>query len=143
MYRIRPWLYVGKYSETLDLRLLSANGIDAVLELAELVEQPGIACLYVRVEDGEPLPPERLREGMAFVRANVEEGNRVLIAYGAGISRSVAFAVAALRELEGKGLLDALRSVAQRHPQAMPHPAIWRSLCAYYGESIPFVDTLN
>ena len=60
MDKIRPWLYIGKYRETLDGRYLSAHNITAMLLLAELVEHPGITSLYLAVEDGEPLPSESL-----------------------------------------------------------------------------------
>ncbi len=143
MNQIRSWLYVGKYRDTLDLHLLAANQIGAMLQLAELVEQPGMTTLYLPVEDGVPLPFDLLHRGVNFVVANKEENKRVLIACGAGISRSAAFAVAALKETEGLDLLDALRAVTQRHPEAMPHMALWESLCAYYDEDIPFFDTLR
>lgn len=142
MYQIRPWLYVGKYRETRNLHLLSANEITAMLQLAAWVEQPGITALYLQVDDGLPLPAELLRRGIDFIKAEKEQGGRVLIACGAGISRSVAFAVAALREIEGFNLLDALRAVKEKHSKAMPHMAIWESLCAYYQEDIPYFDTL-
>jgi hypothetical protein len=37
MYTIRPWLLVGKYTETLDSELLAASGARAMLRLAEAV----------------------------------------------------------------------------------------------------------
>jgi hypothetical protein len=47
MDAIRPWLYVGKYRETLNASLLRAKGIDTMLELAEAIEYPGITSLYL------------------------------------------------------------------------------------------------
>jgi protein-tyrosine phosphatase len=140
MYPIRPWLFVGKYRETLDRRLLTINRIGAMLQLAEPVEQPGVVSLYLPVDDGVPLPEGLLRQGVDFVREERRRGQRVLIACGAGISRSVTFAVATLKEEEGLTLLDALRTVRQRHPDGMPHPALWRSLCSYYQEDAPFEE---
>ena len=122
MNKIRPWLYIGKYRDTLNTHLLSAYNIKAMLQLAELVEYPNITSLYLPVDDGVPLPDALLRQG------------------GAGISRSTAFAIAALKETEGMTLLEALRLVKRYHPIAMPHPAIWDSLCAYYGEDVLFLD---
>jgi predicted protein tyrosine phosphatase len=60
-----------------------------------------------------------------------------LIACGAGISRSVAFAVAVLKEEEDLSLREALRQVRAKHPGAMPHPALLKSLSEYYGEDVP------
>ena len=138
MDRIRPWLYIGKYRETLNRRLLAVNQIEAMLQLAELVEHPGIVSLYLPVEDFQPIPVDLLRKGIDFVRAEKGQGQRVLIACGAGINRSTAFAVATLKEEEGLGLLDAFRAVKRSHPEAMPHPPVWASLCDYYQENIPF-----
>jgi protein-tyrosine phosphatase len=138
MDRIRPWLYIGKYRDTLNPNLLAVNRIEAMLQLAQLVEHPGITSLYLPVEDFQPIPPALLRQGVDFVRAEKQREHRVLIACGAGINRSTAFAVAILREEEGLSLLDAFRAVKRVHPEATPHPPIWASLCEYYQENIPF-----
>jgi hypothetical protein len=134
MHKIRPWLYVGKYRETLELSYLRASGIGAMLQLAELVEQPNITTLYVAVEDGEPLPIEKLRQGIDFVRAQKAAGKTVMIACGAGISRSVTFTMAALKEEEGLSLIDAIRDIQLVHPDALPHDKLVYSLCQYYNE---------
>ena len=52
MNAIRPWLYIGKYRETLDKDLLSTKKIDAMLQLAEAVKHPDITSIYLTVEDG-------------------------------------------------------------------------------------------
>ena len=52
------------------------------------------------------------------------------------MSRSAAFAVAVLKEAEGLSLLDAVRTVGKHHPESLPHPALWESLCSYYGEDV-------
>jgi protein-tyrosine phosphatase len=138
MYPIRTWLYVGKFSETQDDVLLRRREIGAMLQLADSVKQPGIPSLYVPVEDGEPLPPDVLRMGVEFVRLEKALGRNVLIACGAGISRSGTFTIAALKEEEGLGLLEAFREVRARHPGALPHPVLWKSLCEYYAEDVPY-----
>ncbi len=135
MFRIRPWLYIGKYRETRQLDYLRSYDIGAMLQLAEKVEQPGINILYVAVEDGETLPVDKLEQGVAFVRAQKAAGQNVLIACGAGISRSVAFTMAVLKEEEGISLLDAVHDIQDIHPDAYPHPLLMDSLCQYYGEA--------
>jgi predicted protein tyrosine phosphatase len=70
-------------------------------------------------------------------------GHRVLIACGSGISRSSAFAIAALKEEEGLGLLEAFRQVRRRHPEAMPHRPVWESLCDYYQEGVTYQALLG
>jgi hypothetical protein len=143
MYPIRSWLYVGKFRETQDDDLLKRRGISAILQLADSIKQPNILSLYVPIEDGEPLPFERLKKGIEFVRlAKVESGN-VLIACGAGISRSASFAIAALKEEEKLTLFDAFQQVLAKHPQARPHLELWQSLCEYYDEDVPYKGILK
>lgn len=134
MDKIRDWLYIGKYSDTMNLRLLSMHNIKAMLQLAELVEHPGITSLYLDVEDGEPLSHDLLRTGVEFVTTEKQCGHNVLISCGAGISRSVAFTIAVLKEAEEMSLLDAFLVVKHKHPQTLPHPTVWESVCNYYGE---------
>ena len=135
MDKIRPWLYIGKYSDTLNAHLLLRHHIKAMLQLAELVEHPGITSLYLDVEDGEPLPHNLLRTGIEFVLTEKERGHNMLISCGAGISRSAAFTIAVLKEAEEMSLLDAFLAVKQKHPQTLPHPTVWESVCNYYGEN--------
>lgn len=142
MYPIRPWLYVGRFSETQDDVLLRRREIGAMLQLADSVKQSGIPSLYLPVEDGEPLPADTLRMGVEFVRLEKALGRKVLIACGMGISRAVTFAIAVLVEEEGLGLLDASRQVRAKHPSALPHPALWQSLCEHYRQDVPYVELL-
>jgi hypothetical protein len=143
MFTIRPWLHVGKFVETLDVDLLNAHNIGAMLQLAESVQQTGIAARFVHVEDGEPLPVALLREGVDFVRLQKSLGRNVLVACGAGISRSATFTVAALKEEEGLSLLEAFREVKAKHSLAQPHPELWQSLCGYYGEQVPYTKLIQ
>ena len=138
MDRVRPWLFVGRYLDSRDPDLLHRFRIKAMLHLADDVRLPGIISLYLPVDDGEPLPPSALQTGVEFVRSQKALDHRVLVACGAGISRSVSFAIAALKEEEGLSLVDAYHAVWQVHPEAMPHPALWQSLQAYYHEDTSF-----
>ena len=121
MNQIRPWLYIGKYRETKDYKYLTHHNIGAMLLLAELVEHPGINSLYLPVEDGEPLPKDLLQEGLAFIQKQHEQDAVILVACGAGISRSATYTVAALKERENLSLLGAFQQVQKLHPDAMPH----------------------
>jgi hypothetical protein len=140
MQQVRPWLFVGRYSETLNRDLLERSKIRSMLLLAAPVEHAGMTTLYLPVEDGVPVRTEALANGVAFVRSEYAQGHRVLVACGAGISRAVTFATAALKEEEGLSLLKAIHAVARVHPEGMPHPELWQSLCNYYGEDVPFLD---
>lgn len=138
MYPIRPWLFIGRFQETQDDDLLRGREIGAMLQLADSTKQRDIPSLYVPVEDGEPLPFDLLRMGVEFVRLEKALGRKVLIACAAGISRSTIFAIAALKEEEQLRLFDAFREVHAMHPDALPHPALWKSLCDYYADDVPY-----
>ena len=52
MYVIRPWLFLGKYRDTLNFPYLETHKIGAMLQFAEQVEYTNISTLYISVEDG-------------------------------------------------------------------------------------------
>ena len=88
MDAVRSWLIIGDYRDTKDLALIQAYKIEAILQLAAPVEHPNVELLYLPVDDGHPLPFDALREGVAFVRSHKAQGHNVLVACGAGVSRS-------------------------------------------------------
>ena len=143
MDQIRPWLFIGKYRDTLHLDDLRSKSIQAMLNLAEKVEQPGIESLYLPVEDFAPLKFNLLEQGVTFIREHKELGNRVLVTCGAGINRSSSFCTAALIAEEGLSLLEAFKEVKKNHPESLPHEPVWESLCLYFNESIPYYDILR
>ena len=143
MDEIRPWLYIGKLRDTLHISYLHFKNINAMLQLAEKVEQPGITSLYLPVEDFAPLNFRLLRQGITFVREQKRLGNRILVACGAGINRSSTFCTAALKEEEGLSLIEAFKEVKRNHPESMPHEPIWESLCNYYEERTPYMDVMR
>jgi len=143
MDQIRPWLYIGKYRETLDKKYLDFKHIQSMLELAEEVKQTNINSLYLPVEDLEPTPHHLIRQGVDFILAEKEKEHRILVACGAGMNRSTAFCMAALKETEGLSLLDAFKDIKQRHPNSHPHEPIWRSFCSYYNETTPYLDVMR
>ena len=109
----------------------------------EDVRYPGIASLYLAIEDGIPIESHVLKEGLDFVATHKRKGHAVLIARGAGQSRSLTFGIAALIEEERLTLMDALRTIVSNYPDAEPHQALWESLCRHYGEEIPYFDMLK
>jgi len=143
MDEIRPWLYIGKYRDTLQLDYLRSKSIQAMLQLAEKVEQPNIASLYLPVEDLAPVSNEHIRQGVDFIREHKAKGNRVLVACGAGINRSSSFCAAALKEEEELTLFEAFKGVKRMHPESMPHEPVWESLCKYYNESTSYLDVMR
>jgi protein-tyrosine phosphatase len=143
MDQIRPWLYIGSYRDTKNQSYLTLKSIAAMLQLAELVEQPGIISLYLPVEDLAPIPLDLLEKGVAFIREQKRLDQRILVACGAGINRSSSFCAAALKEEEGLTLLEAFKEVKSKHPESMPHKPVWESLCKYYKETTPYLDVMR
>lgn len=140
---IRPWLFIGSYRDTKNLSYLQLRSIGAMLQLAEKVEQPEVLSLYLPVEDLAPISVSHIEQGVNFIRQHKAGGNRVLVACGAGINRSSAFSAAALKEEEGLSLFEAFKEVKRCHPESMPHQPVWESLCAYYNESVPYLDVMR
>lgn len=140
MYKIRDWLYIGKYTQTRTRTYLDKLHIDAMLLLAEPIMHTGIESLYVAVEEGEAITHEALEQGIRFVRQQKAQGARVLIACGAGTNRSVIFAMGVLMEEEQPGLLAAYREVYTHHRAARPHHEACLALAAYFGQSMDLLD---
>ena len=142
MDEIRPWLFIGAYRDTINKNYLDFKSIQAMLQLAEKIEQPNILSLYLPVEDIAPIPHRLIAQGVEFIRENRRQEKRVLVACGAGVNRSSAFCTAALREEEGLSLFEAFKEVKRRHPESMPHQPVCESLCNYYHEPIPYLDVM-
>ena len=143
MDEIRPWLFIGRYRDTTNEWYLKQKNIRAMLQLAELVEQPDIDSLYLPVQDVAPVSWDHLRQGVDFIRRHKQNGNRILVACGAGINRSSSFCAAALKEEEGLSLFEAFKEVKRFHPESMPHEPVWESLCNYYAEKVPYLEVMR
>ncbi|MFN8413962.1 MAG: dual specificity protein phosphatase [Anaerolineales bacterium] len=143
MDEIRPWLYIGKYRDTLDKHQLDTESIQAMLQMAEPVKQDGINSLYLSIEDMAPIPPHLIKQGVDFIIEEKQNAHKILVACGAGINRSTAFCIAALKETEGLDLKSAYQEIKKKHPEALPHEPIWLSLCKYYNETVPYLDIMR
>jgi protein-tyrosine phosphatase len=143
MDEIRPWLYIGNYSDTQDKECLDFKSIQAMLQLAAPVKQTGIISLYLYVEDMTPISSQSFKEGVEFVWHQKENDRKILIACAAGVNRSSAFCIAALKEIEGLSLLDAFKEVKRYHIRSMPQEIVWESLCSYYNEKISYIDLMR
>ena len=143
MDEIRPWLYIGRYRDTLDKAYLDFKSIQSILQLAEPVQYSDINTLFLSVDDLDGTPHPLIRQGVDFILAEKEKGHRVLVSCGAGINRSTVFCMAALKEVEGLSLLDAVKDIKRRHPDAMPNQYVWESFCEYYNEPTPYLDVMR
>jgi protein-tyrosine phosphatase len=142
MYEIRPWLFVGGFRDSNDAELLARHRIGALLQLAAPVASRERLTLVMELEDGEPVSPEALARGVEFIAQARAAGLPCLVACGAGISRSVLFATAALHRVEGLSLLDAATAVKGGNPGAVFHPVLWESLTAFARQDVSFREVL-
>jgi protein-tyrosine phosphatase len=140
MFKIRDWLYIGKYSQIRSKSNLDAHEIGALLSLAEPVGHDGIETLYLNVTDGEPVDYEKIAAGVKFVRDQKAAGKKVVVACGAGISRSVLFSMAALMEEEDLGLFESYREIYQQYRAAQPHDNLVISLAGYHGHEMDLME---
>jgi protein-tyrosine phosphatase len=138
MFQIRDWLFISGYPVASNRSVVKKHNIQAMLQLFEGFKSPGVETLFVGVVDGQPLTSENIREGVAYVRKQHKKGKRILVTCGAGVSRSVTFSVAALKEIEGLTLEEAYLSIRERHKEALPDHIHWDSLREYYGEGKEF-----
>lgn len=140
MIPIRPWLVVGKYTDTVNSDILRDHQVGAMLQLHQAVDHLDMPTMFLPLQDGKPVTMVELDQGIDFIRRHKAQGHTVLIACSAGVSRSVTLATAALKLEEGKSLLDTFHDVRERHPRALPDQVHWQALCQYFKEDIPFWD---
>lgn len=140
---ILPWLAIGGLRDTYDLDLLNDNGITAMLQIAAPVPQEGFETFYLPLEDGVPVTERAFAQSLGFVAAQKSAHHPIMIACAMGISRSATLAIAAVKELEDVSLREALSIVKRAHPDACPHPILWRSLCQRYREEISYQTVLG
>lgn len=140
MHKIRDWLYIGKYRETVNRALLNSYNIGAMLHLAEDVRHDGIETLYLGIDDGVPVKHEILKQGIDFLVDQKAQGKIVLSACGAGISRSTTFAMGVLMHEEKLDIWEAYQTVLDNHPAALPAYPLIISLGEYYQTPIALLE---
>jgi hypothetical protein len=126
-------VYISGWRATKFPAELLKLGITNVLKLFDGTPYPptGFNTFENAIEDGEPIPHDALERGVKFILERINAGECVLVMCGAGISRSSTFVLAYMLE-KGHDLRDAFRLLRRSHPEAMPHPDLWESLCKYY-----------
>ena len=118
--------------------MLAEAKVTAMLQLYKPVEQAGITSLHLSIEDGHHIADQAFDDATAFVRAQHSAGACLLIACGAGISRSSTFAVLALNVIEGLTLEQAFWQVRKANPRAMPDQIHWEALAKYRDDDQSF-----
>lgn len=133
MHKIRDWLFVGQLAHTHDRALLNQYGITAMLQLHHPVPQQGIETMFLPVMDGHAIDTVDVQKAAVFVKAQHAAGRKLLVACGAGVSRSVTFAVMTLKEIEGITMEEAYLDIRSKHRDALPDQVHWESVRAHYG----------
>lgn len=142
MIYIRPWLYLGKHQEALNTSKLAEHNIEAILLLHAPLEQSHLSTLFIPIEEGVS-SSEIFKQGIDFVIAERKKNHNIFLACETGGNRSIAFGTAILKEIEGMALWDAFQEIKQIYPIARPHADLWKLLCVYYQEEIPYTEVLN
>ncbi len=137
-------VYIGGYRATHFADELLSRGIRHVLKLYpdEPHFPPTFTTFNGAIEDGELIPPDVLRRGVAFVKTQVDGGQPVLVMCGAGISRSATFVLAYMVE-SGFDLQAAYVLLRAAHPIASPHPNLWLSLFRTYALPNTLLDAVT
>jgi protein tyrosine phosphatase (PTP) superfamily phosphohydrolase (DUF442 family) len=124
---VTPSLAVGGRVRPGDERRLAAVGVTRVVDTrsehkddeAALGAQ-GITLLYLPAPDTTPLSLDQLREGSAWVNAQIAGGQKVLIHCEHGVGRSVLLTASAL-VAKGMSAHDAITLIQRRRWQAAPN----------------------
>jgi len=132
MHKIRDWLYIGKYRETIRRSLLENYNIGAMLHLAEDVRHDDIETLYLGIDDGMPVKQDILKQGIDFLIEQKAQDKVLLSACGAGISRSTTFAMGILMHEEKLDIWEAYQTILDHHPDALPAYPLVVSLGEYF-----------
>jgi hypothetical protein len=127
-------VYIGGWRATKFPIELRASHVVHVLKLYpdEPLWPGDFTVLEHSIEDGAPISATQMQIGVEFISRNIDDGKRVLVQCGAGISRSSTFVLAYLlaRDYDLRTAWALLRDC---HPLANPHPQLWESLIANYG----------
>jgi protein-tyrosine phosphatase len=118
--QVTPQLYVGPQFRRNGLRMLADHGIRAVVNMRH--EKDDAACglaashyCYLPTVDDQALNEDTLSRGIAFISAQIANGEKVYIHCGAGVGRAPSMAAAYLIST-GKSLSEALQMIRAVRP---------------------------
>ncbi len=124
---ITPHLAVGGRVRPEDLHRLAGAGLTHVVDTRserqddeQALASEGITLLCLPAPDTHPLTVQQLREGAAWINAQIKSGSRVLVHCEHGVGRSVLLAAAAL-VASGMNAHDAIQLIQRRRWQAAPN----------------------
>jgi catechol 2,3-dioxygenase-like lactoylglutathione lyase family enzyme len=119
---ITDGLYLGTSAYAQSLEWKNPLNIEMVVNLCEdaVPVCPGMTVEWMAVSDGEAVPADVIARGLSAIERTLSSGRGVLVACGAGQSRSASLVIGYLR-LHGYDWDSAYRLVAERRWIA-PHP---------------------
>jgi predicted protein tyrosine phosphatase len=137
---ITPGLAVGgRYPMEAAAHLARTLGVSQVVDVRvedcddeQVLRAHGITLLHLPTQDMRAVQAAMLRDGVAWVRARLAEGHRVLIHCEHGIGRSALLALCVLVDA-GYGPLAALSLAKRRRAVVSPSPEqleAYRAFCA-------------
>ena len=149
---VHPQIAVGACFAPGEEAALKAAGVDAVVDLrdedrndAAALAAAGVELLHLPTPDMHPPRLEDLDTGVAFVRARMASGERVLIHCRHGIGRSATLALCALAEA-GVTPLDAITAAKDAREKVSPSPEQyegWKAWLAARGLEPPDFHTFG
>jgi len=106
-------LAIGDYEEALE----PSSQIDALLCVAKERDIHDTRCKYhkVPIVDMQPIPPEQMREAVAWIRDNIND-RKIMVFCNAGIGRSPSVVVAYICCILGVSFGEGVEYVAVRKP---------------------------
>ena len=125
-------LYLGNAQDARDLRGLAAAEVTAVVDLAAnerpAMLSPSMAYLRLPISDDGSNSAALLQCCVAIVSELLRcDGQRVLVACSAGMSRSPTIAAAALHRL-GRGSLEECLKLVVRNAPSDISPQLWNAI---------------
>ena len=142
LHEVSPGLWVGN---AVTATQAATERFQAVLNMAQEIEltfppEAGIAYRKMGLPDGagRPIPPETMREAVAWLRDEVGQGKKVLVCCQHGLGRSGSIAIAYVCALHPAWTYDqALALVKERHPHVLPHRGLRETIEALYPRLAP------
>lgn len=123
--RITDSLYVGPQYREGGKRTLLQAGITHVVNMRSefddeahgliLTDDVSAGYCYLPTTDDEPIAPDHISKGIAFIDRAIKEGGKVYIHCSAGVGRAPSMAAAYLISM-GYGAEDALALIAKARP---------------------------
>jgi protein tyrosine phosphatase (PTP) superfamily phosphohydrolase (DUF442 family) len=141
-------LAVGSRFQPEDVARLAHSGFQAVVDVRaeacddrDLMARHGIALLHLPTPDAHALSGADLRVGVEWIRAQMDEGRKVLVHCTAGVGRAPLLTCAVLTSM-GYSARDAMDLVRKRRWRAAPNDRQLAALLEFEASCRPTSPTL-